>query len=432
MIFILIGYMWLFIHRPFEVWPWLGAYHIERVYIIAVIVYWAVAAEKRWLSCRSNLPVFLLAATFLLASAISPFAGFAYVEDWFKILVFYVLLITSIRTERDLKILVAAFVCITALYELHSLREFICGRYKYEMGTKRMVGVDATLSHPNSFGASVVYVLPFLYPAWILAVKTWQKLAIIGIFALGVACVMLTGSRSSFVGLAAVVLGGIWLSPYRWRVLPALALAAPLIFMSLRPDLQNRYLSMIDPSKGVGFAQKSVEFRENSFWDGLKSFAENPLSGAGLGSYRAKTGLATHNVYNEAMGEMGILGLLVLVGFAWAFGRDFLEARRLYEGKGDRSNLCAAPEGPFRQIGPVPFSATDETFLYSVCVAALGTCLLLFLLGYGQHNLTRYNWLWCGAFTGAAVHFLRQRYWESAWTFADDSLLDAPLSQANA
>ena len=25
-------------------------------------------------------------------------------------------------------------------------------------------------------------------------------------------------------------------------------------------------------------------------------------------------------------------------------------------GKGDRSNLCAAPSGPFRQIGPVPFS----------------------------------------------------------------------------
>ena len=26
------GYMWLFIHRPFEVWPWISAYHVERVY----------------------------------------------------------------------------------------------------------------------------------------------------------------------------------------------------------------------------------------------------------------------------------------------------------------------------------------------------------------------------------------------------------------
>ena len=29
--------------------------------------------------------------------------------------------------------------------------------------------------------------------------------------------------------------------------------------------------------------------------------------------------------------------------------------------KGDRSNLCEAPFGPFRQIGPVPFSLRDPT-----------------------------------------------------------------------
>ncbi len=31
--------------------------------------------------------------------------------------------------------------------------------------------------------------------------------------------------------------------------------------------------------------------------------------------------------------------------------------------KGDRSNLCEAPSGPFRQIGPVPFFAPGETIL---------------------------------------------------------------------
>jgi hypothetical protein len=33
-----------------------------------------------------------------------------------------------------------------------------------------------------------------------------------------------------------------------------------------------------------------------------------------------------------------------------------LGAPVLARGKGDRSNLCEAPSGPFRQIGPVPFS----------------------------------------------------------------------------
>ncbi len=392
MLWLLVGYMWLFIHRPFEVWPWLGELRIERVYMLATIAYWAVCAPKMWLSCRNNVPVALLAATFFLASQLSPYATFAYVEDWFKILVFYVLLITSIQNERELRILVVAFVCIAALYELHTLREFLLGRCKYEMGVKRMIGIDVTLSHPNSMGASVDYALPFLYPMWTLAAKRWQRLAIVGAFVLGATCVLLTGSRSSFVGLAALVLVGIVLSRYRWRVLPLLLLAAPIIWMSLRGDLQNRYMSLIDPSKGVGFAQASAEGRTKSFLDGMQSFAANPLFGAGLGSYYAKTGFYTHNVYNEAMGELGFPGLLILIGFAWAFGADFFEARRL---RGDSLDV-------------------DEVFLYRVCVAATGTCLMLFFLGWGMHNLMRCNWLWCGAFSGAAVQFLRQRAWASA------------------
>lgn len=397
MIWILVGYMWLFVHRPFEIWPWLGAMHVERIYMIATIIYWALASPKTWLSCRSNVPTFLLAGTFLFASQTSPYAGFAYVEDWFKILVFYILLITSIQSERELRILVVAFVCITALYELHTLREFVCGRCKYEMGVKRLIGVDVTLSHPNSMGSSVDYALPFLYPVWTLATKRWQRLAVAGAFILGATCVLLTGSRSSFTGLAVFVFCGVMMSRYRWRILPVIALAVPIVWMSLREDLQNRYLSLIDPSKGVGAAQGSAEGRTQSFLDGMQSFMENPLFGAGLGSYRARTGFATHNVYNEAMGELGILGLLVLIGFAWAFVGDFLEIRRL-------------------RIDPF---AQDEVFLYRVGVATLGACLMLFFLGWGAHNLMRYNWMWCGAFSGAAVYYLRQRNFADHPTIAD-------------
>jgi hypothetical protein len=81
-IWLLIGYMWLFIHRPFEVWPWLGAYHIERIYMLATITCWAVAAPKTWLSCRNNVPVFLLAGTLLLASQTSPYARYSCSMSW--------------------------------------------------------------------------------------------------------------------------------------------------------------------------------------------------------------------------------------------------------------------------------------------------------------------------------------------------------------
>ncbi len=387
MIYLLIGYMWLFIHRPFEVWPWIGPYHVERVFMLFVLACWAFFARKTWTSCRSNVPVFLLAGTFLLAVGISPYATFSYVEDWFKILVLYILLITSVRTERDLKTLVIAYVCMMGLYELHSLREFLCGRYVYAMGVRRMVGVDITLSHPNSFGASVVYALPFLYPVWTFAERRWQKVAVVGAFTLGVTCVLLTGSRSAFAGLLFIVLVGVLASKYRWRILVPAIIALPIVWANLRGDLQDRYMTLVDPSRGPASAQGSAEGRTKSFWDGMNSFAENPLLGAGIGSHRAKTGKGTHNIYNQAMGEMGIFGLAVLVGFAWAYFANFLEARRL---RGDPRDL-------------------DELFLYRVCLAAAGSCVMLFFLGYAGHNLHRYNWLWFGAFAGIALTLLRQR-----------------------
>ena len=54
-------------------------------------------------------------------------------------------------------------------------------------------------------------------------------------------------------------------------------------------------------------------------------------------------------------------------GLCWAV-RSFdapIDTAEPFAEKGDRSNLCAAPSGPFRQIGPVPFS---RPFDAAVCV----------------------------------------------------------------
>ncbi len=410
MIYLLIVYMWLFIHRPFEVWPWIGEYRVERVYMLLVLVCWALFAEKTWISIRSNVAIVLMAGTLLFGILVSPYATFQNIEDWFKVLVLYVLVITSVRTEQQFKTLIIAYVCIMGLYELHSFREFLCGRHVYSAGVCKMVGVDVTFSHPNSFGASANYTLPFLYPVWICAKRRWQKVAIVGAFTLGVTCVLLTGSRGSFVALLLIVLAGVLVSKYRWRILVPMAIALPIIWANLRVDLQDRYMTLIDPSRGTAGAQLSAEGRTQSFWDGMHSFAENPLFGAGMESYHAKTGSATHSLYNSALGELGILGLAVLVAFAWTFFGDFLEARRL---RGDPHDL-------------------DEVFLYRVCVATVGSGFLLFFLGFSCHNLLRYNWLWFGAFSGIALELLRRRRNERDFLLANATVSpEFPDSEAS-
>ena len=48
MLWATIGYLFLFIFRPFEYWEWLGEYQVERVYMIALLVAIALWPGKRY------------------------------------------------------------------------------------------------------------------------------------------------------------------------------------------------------------------------------------------------------------------------------------------------------------------------------------------------------------------------------------------------
>src|SRR5437763_459601 len=52
MIWLLGGYMWLFVHRPFEVWPALGSLQLERAYMFVLLLAWLLAPGKGFLPNR--------------------------------------------------------------------------------------------------------------------------------------------------------------------------------------------------------------------------------------------------------------------------------------------------------------------------------------------------------------------------------------------
>ena len=83
MLYILIGYMLLFIHRPFEIWPALGEMHVERVYILAAAAFWMISPGKRLQPTRLDLGIVLFCTAVLFAWVSSPWSddGQAVVED---------------------------------------------------------------------------------------------------------------------------------------------------------------------------------------------------------------------------------------------------------------------------------------------------------------------------------------------------------------
>jgi O-antigen ligase len=389
---LLIGYMFLFIHRPFEVWPALGDLRVERVYMCLTLVVWAFYPGKRWLSNPQHAAYAGFAAAVLACWCLSPWMDRSQpvVEDYFKIVVFYILLVTTVRDEQALKLVVTGFVAVMGVYLAHSFREYLAGRHTYRMGIARMIGVDTTLGDPNSFGASIVFALPFVVALWRAGVGGWWgRCALAGYTGLSVLCILLTGSRSSLLGLlvwaALLILGG--RNRLAWLVV--FALAAPAAFVALPESLQTRFETIIDPSVGPKEAQESGEGRRKGLEIGFQLWERNPLSGVGPGAWRPATGspLESHNLYGQLVGEMGALGLvafLTVLGCFWHNLRRIAAVRKQY-----------------------PEWSSDLVFHIASAVG-VSVFLLLFMGNFG-HNLFRFSWLWYGGFLVIARYCVETR-----------------------
>jgi hypothetical protein len=394
---LLIGYMFLFIDRPFEVWPWLGDLHVERVYMLFTMAVWAVYPNKRFLPNPQHAAYFAFGTAVLMAWAISPWAAYGQpvVEDWLKIVVFYVLLVTCIHDEEGLKHVAVGFVAVMGLYLLHSFREYLAGRHTYRMGIARMIGVDTTLGDPNSFGASIIFALPIVVALWKAGIGgKLGRYLLTGYVGLSCLCILLTGSRGSLIGLLVWFTIIIWRTKYRFVALAGFAVAAPLSFVALPESLQTRFETIINPDVGPANAKESGEGRIQGLILGYRQWANNPLTGIGPGAWRPanRVKIESHNLYGQLVGETGTLGLIAFVSLIACFWMNLRMVRRIRK--------------------EVPAWENDLVFTLSASVG-VAVFLLLFMGNFG-HNLFRFTWLWYGGFLIIARHCVSRRLanWE--------------------
>ena len=393
MIWLIGFYMWLYIHRPFEYYPALGALQVERWYMLFILACWAVAPGKVWPLNRMHLAVCLFVIAVAVSWSVSPFAALPictdHVENVGKILVFYLVVVTCVRDEKDLKLLVLFFVGSVGLYTAHSLLEYMHGRYEWRMGISRMMGVDITYSNPNAFGATLVFALPLTLPLWASRPTPLVRFGLIAFTGGAIASILLTGSRAAFVGLVAFGLLYLFGSKRRKSGILLLAGVACVAALALPGPLQNRFLTLIDSSYGPANAQTSAEGRIDGLMAGVRLWSTSPLTGTGLSTFKALSGRegAAHNLYGQVLSEMGLIGIAALVGLLLAFRANSMEARRFY-----RRHPEVAPDFP-----------------YHVSRALSMAVLLLVLMGWSGHIMFRYNWLWFGAFQVVTLHCVRQK-----------------------
>jgi O-antigen ligase len=381
------GYMWLFVHRPFEYYPALGDLQIERVYMIVLLLVWLMSPEKEFRPNRLHGALAAFALAMLACWVASGYRDKTWetIETYLKVVVFYMIVVTTVRDEAGLRRLLAMYLVATGLYMAHSLLEYVHGRYEARMGVNRMIGVDVTYYDSNSFASTLLLAMTMTLPFWKAARGSRRLFLAAGTGTAGL-CIFLSGSRAGFLGLVVVGLFLTWSSRQRLRVMLLIVSAVCVGVVALPGSLQDRLMTIIDSSRGPGNAKASAEGRIVGLLDGIKLWERSPAVGVGPGAfgYATGSGMNPHNVYGQVLGEMGSLGVAVFLGLLLAFRANGREARRR--------------------------AAADGADFPAQVARAVGLAVVLMLVqGLAGHNLYRYTWVWLAAFQAVALGCLRRR-----------------------
>ena len=265
-------------------------------------------------------------------------------EPFAKSLCFFFFVVATVDTTRKLKVLLAVYVFTQLWRVLEPL--YLHVRFGYWGGLTtlgnwetmdRLSGAPADIINANGLGFVIILTLPMLHflirPDNLLRRLVWAGIAVAMCYAL-----VLSASRSGFLGFVFLCLFVIWRSKHRAALLAAAVLGV-IIALSLMTGLQkDRYRSIVSSTApGAATAQARIQGVISDFKVSLR----RPLFGHGLGTSAeananfGTTWLLSHDLYTETAEELGYVGLVLLLALIWSFMRACQIAQRVTSAVGD-------------------------------------------------------------------------------------------------
>ena len=214
----------------------------------------------------------------------------------------YLSFISVLSSWEEVSKYVRVFVYSTVWVNCLALVEFVCSRLGLfditwlNYGRARLAG---PLLDPNAYGG-------LLLVAFILQQASggspWAAFVDVSLI-LGL---ILTFSRSAWVGLALAVLALLVLKPKQGLKVVLLVLAAVILGLVV-----VNWQSMLDMSLRANQVTARINIAENA----LAEFYKSPIFGIGLGTYHSKHGVIIHNTLLWILVEFGLIGLTIFTSF---------------------------------------------------------------------------------------------------------------------
>ena len=331
----LILYTATFFLQPGEMFPPLGALHVERLVGIATLVsmsFHTFRNEGRLVidGSRQTLWFAFLVAAMGLSVPTSFWVSWSVekVVDLLKIGAFYLMIVHLVNTRIRLRIFAGVYLGLLGYIGASALFQYFMGRAHFAQGIDRAAGMTSIVGDPNTLGTTMAVVaMLFLFLARGNG-HPLRRALLWGVVAISVTTILLTGSRASFLGLCAGLAVVIWRTERRGTWIAIALLLMPAVFVLMPDQYQERYTSI---ARALTFDFDGSSFSRIMTWrSGLEMFLDRPLFGVGAGCFGvahahaysegpSRNWLEAHSLFVQVPAELGLVGAVAFFGFMGQF-----------------------------------------------------------------------------------------------------------------
>jgi O-antigen ligase len=269
---------------------------------------------------------FVLAAFLSIPLAVVRGSAIEGLTNLIKLLILYLLVVHLMDTRKRLRVFIVLYCGFAVFLATDSVLHYLQGMVEHKQGIDRAIGTTSIASGPNELGASMACMIPLFIRFAFTREAGWLRTVLFVCLGIMVTALILTGSRSGFIGFIAGLGYLAWGSRHRLALgLAGIVLVAGL-FAVMPEQYQERYASI---TRGT---QEGTGSERVKLWKKvLRMFVDHPVTGVGINcftpanAYFYSTGrpqwIESHSLYIQVMSEMGLIGVAGFFSFLVVFMR---------------------------------------------------------------------------------------------------------------
>lgn len=244
-----------------------------------------------------------------------------------KMVILQLLMTVFIDSQVRLRAILWLMVGFMTWFAGSALLAYWRGEFYEINGVQRAVGINSMVGGPNELAGLLLALLPFGVALLKCSEGFFKKLLLVGCGGLALFVLLLTGARISLIALLAMGIFAILRSKHKFLSLTGAVVLALIVWFSLPPQYQKRYLTLKEYAQG-GRLDDSNKLRL-AIWDaGWRMFADHPILGVGAGQFPTAYGtiysgkfhtawMNPHNLFLQVTCELGIVGLAIFSYFVF-------------------------------------------------------------------------------------------------------------------